>query len=191
MTTHYIDITILPDPEFSHAHLIGALLSKLHRALVQRGAGDIGVSFPMHVNAPVTKRTLGPIVRLHGTPHALQALDAMNWLKGMRDHIALSSVLEVPAGASHRQVLRRQFKTSAERLRRRRMQRKGETAEQAAEAIPLHVERKPNLPFANLRSLSTGQTFALFVEHGPELPQPLPGSFNTYGLSQGTTIPWF
>ena len=36
MTTHYIDITLLPDPEFSHAHLLGALLSKLHRVLVQR-----------------------------------------------------------------------------------------------------------------------------------------------------------
>ena len=25
MTTHYINITLLPDPEFSHAHLLGAL----------------------------------------------------------------------------------------------------------------------------------------------------------------------
>ncbi|KAB0588568.1 type I-F CRISPR-associated endoribonuclease Cas6/Csy4 [Comamonas kerstersii] len=191
MTTHYLDITILPDPEFSHAHLMGSLLSKLHRALVQHGKGDIGVSFPLHVDALATKRTLGSIVRLHGTPQALQALEALNWLKGMRDHIALGSVLAVPAGASHRQVLRRQFKTSVERLRRRRMQRKGETAEQAAQAIPMHVERKPNLPFANLRSLSTGQIFALFIEHGPLLPQPVDGSFNTYGLSQGASIPWF
>ena len=58
MTTHYIDITLLPDPEFSHAHLLGALLAKLHRALVQHGAGDIGTSFPQHVNAPLSKRTL-------------------------------------------------------------------------------------------------------------------------------------
>lgn len=191
MTTHYIDITILPDPEFSHAHLIGALLSKLHRGLVQHGKGDIGVSFPLHVNLSVTKRTLGSVVRLHGTPQTLQALDALNWLKGMRDHIALGTVLAVPAGASHRQVLRRQFKTNVERLRRRRMLRKGESAEQATHAIPLHVERRPDLPFANLRSLSTGQTFALFVEHGQPLPQAIDGAFNTYGLSQGATVPWF
>ncbi len=40
MTTHYINITLLPDPEFSHAHLLGALVAKLHRALVQ---GDVDV----------------------------------------------------------------------------------------------------------------------------------------------------
>lgn len=191
MTTHYIDITILPDPEFSHAHLMGALLSKLHRALVQLGSGEVGVSFPQHVNAPVSKRTLGSLVRLHGTQQALEQLSAIDWLKGMRDHIALAALSPVPAGASHRCVQRRQFKTSVERLRRRRMQRKGETAEQAAEAIPLHVERKPDLPFANVRSHSTAQTFALFVEHGPLLSQAVAGKFNTYGLSQGASVPWF
>ena len=45
MTTHYIDITLLPDPEFSHAHLLGALVAKLHRALVQGQTIDIGVSY--------------------------------------------------------------------------------------------------------------------------------------------------
>src|SRR2546427_3064350 len=40
MTSHYIDTTLLPDPEFSHAHLLGALVAKLHRALVQLGSTD-------------------------------------------------------------------------------------------------------------------------------------------------------
>lgn len=191
MTTHYIDITILPDPEFSHAHLMGALLSKLHRALVQLQACNIGVSFPKHVNAPVTQRSLGSLVRLHGSHTALQGLMAVDWLKGMRDHISLSNVLPVPAQADHRIVQRKQFKTNVERLRRRRMQRKGETAEQAAQAIPLHVERTPDLPFANLRSLSTGQIFALFIAHGPLLSEPIVGAFNTYGLSQDASVPWF
>lgn len=191
MTTHYIDITILPDPEFSHAHLIGALLSKLHRGLVQLKSSSIGVSFPQHVNAPITKRSLGSAVRLHGTQAALQALMELDWLKGMRDHITLSDVAPVPTQTSHRTVQRKQFKTNVDRLRRRRMLRKGETAEQAAQAIPLHVERTPDLPFANLRSLSTGQIFALFVEHGPVRSEPASGAFNTYGLSQGASIPWF
>lgn len=191
MTTHYIDIVILPDPEFSHAHLMGALLSKLHRALAQLQSSSIGASFPQHVNAPASKRSLGSTVRLHGTDAALQGLMDSDWLKGMRDHIALSALAEVPTNCSHRIVLRKQFKTNVERLRRRRMQRKGETAEQAAEAIPLHVARSPDLPFANLRSLSTGQTFALFVDHGPLNSKPASGPFNSYGLSQGASVPWF
>ena len=191
MTTHYIDITLLPDPEFSHAHLLGALLSKLHRALVQRKASDIGVSFPQHVNAPLGKRTLGAVLRLHGSQAALQALMEEPWLKGMRDHVQVSDLAAVPADTQHRMVQRRQFKTNADRLRRRRMARKGETAEQAAVAIPDTVERKPNLPFVQLRSSSTGQPFCLFVEHGPLQPQAVAGSFNTYGLSLSATVPWF
>lgn len=107
MTTHYIDITLLPDPEFSHAHLLGALMAKLHRALVQRKASDIGVSFPRHVNAPLSRRALGAVLRLHGSEAALQALMAEPWLQGMRDHVQLAELTPVPAGAAHRLVTRR------------------------------------------------------------------------------------
>ena len=191
MTTHYIDITLLPDPEFSHAHLLGALMAKLHRALVQLKSSNIGLSFPQHVNAPLGKRTLGAVLRLHGSQAALAGLMDLGWLKGMRDHVQVSELAQVPPGVAHRQVQRLQFKTNADRLRRRRMARKGETAEQAAAAIPDTVERKPNLPFAQLRSSSTGQPFCLFVEHGALQPDAVAGSFNTYGLSQGGSVPWF
>lgn len=191
MTTHYINITLLPDPEFSHAHLLGALVAKLHRALVQGQTTNIGVSYPQHIGQPLTKRTLGAVLRLHGTPEALQRLMGQDWLKGMRDHTQVGELLPVPANAQHRNVRRRQFKTNVDRLRRRRMQRKGETAEQAATAIPDTVERHPDVPFVQLRSSSTGQPFCLSVEHGPLEAQPVPGSFNAYGLSQEATVPWF
>lgn len=191
MTTHYIDVTLLPDPEFSHAHLIGALVAKLHRALVQEQTTNIGVSYPQHVSQPLAHRTLGAVLRLHGTPEALQRLMAQNWLKGMHDHTQVTALRLVPADAQHRTVRRRQFKTNAERLRRRRMQRKHETAEQATAAIPDSVERRPDLPFVQMRSSSTRQPFCLCVEHGPLLVQPISGAFNAYGLAQVATVPWF
>lgn len=193
MTTHYLDITLLPDPEFSASHLRGALVAKLHRALVQTGASDIGISFPKHVNAPVTQRTLGDVLRLHATAAALEQLMQQRWLHGMRDHVTLTDIAPVPPDALHCQVERRQFKTNVERLRRRRMQRKGETAEQAAAAIPDTVERRPDLPYVQLRSSSTGQPFCLFIHHGTPGTEPSAGSasFNTYGLSTGATVPWF
>jgi len=52
MTTHYIDITLLPDPEFSHAHLLAALVAKLHRVLVQGQTTDIGVSYRSTSTSP-------------------------------------------------------------------------------------------------------------------------------------------
>ena len=191
MSTHYIDITLLPDPEFSHAHLLGVLVAKLHRALVQGKTTDIGVSYPQHIHQPASRRTLGAVLRLHGTQQALQGLMAQDWLKGMRDHTQATELLPAPANAPHRSVQRRQFKTNADRLRRRRMQRKGETAEQAAAAIPDSVERRPDLPFVQLRSSSTGQAFCLCVEHGPLVGQAVAGDFNAYGLGQGATVPWF
>ncbi|WP_093349092.1 type I-F CRISPR-associated endoribonuclease Cas6/Csy4 [Variovorax sp. PDC80] len=191
MTTHYIDIRLRPDPEFSQVHLLGALVAKLHRALVQLQASDIGVSYPEHVLKPLSKRGLGAQMRLHGTPEALRRLTEMDWLRGMRDHVHVSDMMQAPADAAHRQVLRRQFKTNVDRLRRRRMRRKGETAEQAAMAIPDHVERRPELPYVQARSSSTGQPFCLFVDHGPLQAEARPGEFNTYGLSQGATVPWF
>lgn len=191
MTTHYIDITLLPDPEFSQAHLLGALVAKLHRALVQGQHTDIGVSYPQHISQPLARRTLGAVLRLHGTPEALQRLMAQDWLKGLRDHTQVTAPHPAPADAPHRTVRRRQFKTNADRLRRRRMQRKGETAEQAEAAIPDSVERHPNLPFVHLHSSSTGHPFRLYVEHGPLAPQSIPGTFNAYGLAHETTVPWF
>jgi CRISPR-associated endonuclease Csy4 len=191
MTSHYLEIRILPDPEFSQAHLMGALLSKLHRGLARLQCHEIGISFPSHVVKPASKRTLGNCVRLHGSAAVLHALMGTDWLKGMFDHVSIGSVNAVPARCAHRVVRRRQFKTSVDRLRRRRMQRKQESAEQAAQAIPASVAREPDLPYAHLRSLSTGQTFALFVEHGPLLVAPVSGPFNTYGLSQGGSVPWF
>lgn len=185
MTTHYIDITLLPDPEFSPVHLLSALVSKLHRAFVQGCTTDIGVSYPRHA-----AKTLGSVLRLHGTSEALAKIMDQNWLTGMRDHTHVSEIRPVPSDVQHCIVQRRQFKTNAERLRRRRMQRKEETAEQAYAAIPDSVERCPNVPFVHLRSSSTGESFCMFIEH-VNVPAPVGGTFNSYGLGSRATIPWF
>lgn len=191
MTTHFIDITLLPDSEFSHAHLMGALVAKLHRVLALEQSIDIGVSYPQHVVHPLLHRTLGNVLRLHSAPVALERLLALDWLKGMRDHTQVGELRPVPTGVQYRTVQRRQFKTNVERLRRRRMKRKGETAEQASAAIPGDIEQSPNLPYVQLRSSSTGQFFRLCIEHGPLVAKPVEGPFNAYGLGQMATVPWF
>lgn len=188
MTTHYLDFTVVPDAETSVAPLLGALYDRLHRALVQQRLDSIGVSFPQYSVIP---RNLGDTLRLHGSETALQGFLAGDWMRGVRDHVRSAGVAAVPVGALHRAVRRRQFKSNVERLRRRRMKRKGETAEQAARAIPDSAAEKPTLPYAHLHSLSTGQPFCLFIELGPVRPEPTIGRFNTYGLGEGSTIPWF
>lgn len=187
MTTHYIDLTVVPDPESSPPALLGTLYDRLHMALVQHQLDSIGVSFPGY---SITPRSLGTMLRLHGSDASLRQLGA-DWLKGMRDHVRMTDIAPAPADAPHRTVQRKQFKTSAERLRRRRMKRKGETAEQAKEAIPRTVERAPNLPYVHVRSQSTGQPFCLFIALGPPGPTAALGHFSRYGLGGPATVPWF
>jgi CRISPR-associated endonuclease Csy4 len=188
MTSHYIDLRVAPDPETSAVQLLGALYTRLHVALVQERTDRIGVSFPAYSLSP---RALGNVLRLHGSDTDLRSFVQSDWLKGMRDHVRMTEIALAPSDAQHRTVQRRQFKTSADRLRRRRMRRKGEMFEQAANAIPESVERRPNLPYVHLRSQSTGQSFCLFIALGAPTREPSSGTFNTYGFSNQATIPWF
>lgn len=185
---HYLDIRLLPDPEFPPKMLMNALFAKLHRALVDLDTTSIGVSFPEHALAPLS---LGARLRLHGEARALADTMGRDWLRGMRDHTELHGPIRVPDGALHRAVRRVQAKSSPQRLRRRLIKRKGIDHAAASEAIPDQVAQRLDLPFVTLQSRSSGQKFRLFIEHGPTAPRPTPGPFGHYGLGRGATVPWF
>lgn len=185
---HYIDIALLPDPEFPETTLMNALFMKLHRGLVAHGTGDIGVSFP---EVDQTRRMLGRKLRLHGTQDSLEKFMSSGWTRGMRDHMEVTAALSVPANSEHRVVRRMQAKSSVDRLRRRLMQRKSIDAEAACEAIPDSAAHFLDLPYVEIASHSTGQNFKLFIEHGQPSSEARSGSFSAYGLSAEATVPWF
>lgn len=185
---HYLDIRLLPDPEFPPSMLMNALFAKLHRALVDLDSTAIGVSFPDHTLAPLA---LGERLRLHGQAPALAHMMSCNWLRGMRDHTEVQGPTSVPAGAVHRAVRRVQAKSNPERLRRRLVKRKVIDYDTARQLIPDEAAETLELPFVTLKSLSSGQTFRLFIEHGPTSPEPTHGCFGKYGLSRRATVPWF
>ena len=185
---HYQDIKIVPDPEFPISMLMNSLFSKLHRVLVQLQSHQVGISFP---RVRDKQKILGDVLRLHGSVQSLQHLQSQNWLKGMADHLELADIIPVPGSTQHCQVRRVQVKSNVERLRRRYRKRHGITEQEAIAMIPESVEKRVNLPFLQLKSRSTGQSFRLFVEHHPPQKQAEAGRFNTYGLSTTATIPWF
>lgn len=186
---HYLDLNLLPDPEFPPRELLSALYAKLHRALVQLGRDDIGISFPGHDD---TVPSLGTHVRLHGNAPALSALAASPWLGGLTGLLRQSPMQPIPAHAQHRAVTRVQAKSSPERLRRRAMRRHGIDATTARQRIPDAAAETLALPFVQLGSRSTGQpSFHLYIRHGPLQHTPTEGAFNAYGLSKGATVPWF
>ncbi|MFH1815612.1 MAG: type I-F CRISPR-associated endoribonuclease Cas6/Csy4 [Pseudomonadota bacterium] len=183
----YIDLRLKPDPEFPATTLMNALFSKLHRGLATYGRGDIGISFPDAAD----KRSLGCRLRLHGNATALHQLVQIDWLQGMRDHVASTGIMAVPAAAKPRRVRRVQAKSSPERLRRRLVARKGLDQESARQRIPDEVAEILELPYVVLSSATTGQRFRLFIEQMPIQSESINGSFNAYGLSASATVPWF
>jgi len=184
----YLEIRLLPDPEFPPTTLMNVLFGKLHRGLVAHGGRNIGVSFP---DVGKHGRSLGEYLRLHGNEVELEKLMISNWLVGMRDHAAVSEITEVPARAKQRVVRRVQAKSNPERQRRRLIARKGISAERAMQTIPDSAAKRLNLPYLVLTSQSTGQQFRLFVEHLAVREQAVGGEFSAYGLSSTATVPWF
>ena len=185
---HYQEIHLLPDPEFVPPVLMNALFGKLHSALVELRGLNIGVSFPGIMQA---RSGLGNSLRLHGSAGDLEQLLATGWLTGLLDHATVGVITVVPTIVDYRVVRRVQVKSSPERLRRRWIRRKGMSQAQACLAIPDSVSETLTLPYVTIRSLSTGQTFRLFIEHRPLQPHAVVGTFSRYGLSPVATVPWF
>lgn len=182
---HYQEIRVLPDPEFGEEMLMAALFAKLHRALGVRGKGDIGVSFPLYAIKP------GTTLRLHGCKQSLCELEDMAWRKGLNDYCQCGSVLPVPEVKSWRCVSRAQVKSSPQRLLRRSVKKGWITENDAQQRLMTMREEYSDLPWLNLRSLSTGQSFRLFIRHGDIVTEPVFGEFSSYGLSPDATVPWF
>ncbi|MDE0302639.1 MAG: type I-F CRISPR-associated endoribonuclease Cas6/Csy4 [Gammaproteobacteria bacterium] len=186
---HYIEIRILPDPEFVATMLMNALFTKLHRGLIDLGSGAVGVSFPDITLEPPFG--LGERLRLHGDGQQLSQLMELKWMMGLRDYTETSGLLSVPTNIQHRTFFRVQAKSGLERLRRRRIQRHGVDVETAVQEIPAHAVERLKLPYVMLASRSTGQRFPLFVDAGDPVDTEVVGKFGTYGLSRTTTTPWF
>lgn len=187
---HYMDIRLRPDPEFPAVFLLKALYSKLHRALFDLSADDIGISFPEH-RTGVKTRSLGNHLRLHGAHERLEALMRAGWLNGMRDHVMLTDIAPVPGNARHVIVKRRQFNTGSESRAKRYAKRNNVSVEEARQMYQKVAARKIELPYVQLASRSTQGHFCLFIEHGEPQEQPVEGTFNHYGLSREATVPWF
>ncbi|MBK1719358.1 type I-F CRISPR-associated endoribonuclease Cas6/Csy4 [Thiocystis violacea] len=187
---HYLDIRLLPDPEFTPTVLMDALFAKLHRALVDLASTQIGVSFPGRRKDPKC-RDLGDLMRIHGFVGDLRNLMELSWLTGMRDHIDLYGPAPIPDRIGYCTVRRMQAKSSPERLRRRLAIRKGISEEEARRSIPDNKAKRLDLPYLAIKSRSTGQTFRLFIDQQPSALQSEDGVFNHYGFSRTATLPWF
>jgi CRISPR-associated endonuclease Csy4 len=187
----YLEWQVRPDPEVLPPEVLSQVMQRLHQQLTRSAERRVGVSFPEHA-ASSFRCSLGRRFRLHGPASTLEALADGRWLGPARDHLVSGGLQAIPAVVlGHRVVSRVQAKSNVERLRRRQMKRKGLTHDEAIAAVPDQARETLPLPYVELRSASTGQTFPLFVRHGPVQAWPVAGDFGAYGLSPTATVPWF
>ncbi|WP_249186615.1 type I-F CRISPR-associated endoribonuclease Cas6/Csy4 [Pseudomonas sp. KB-10] len=142
---HYLDLKLLPDPEFPATQLMSALLAKLHRGLHDLRRGDVGISFP---DVERASHGLGSLLRLHGSAEALDRLLALNWLSGMRDHLHLGELTPIPAQVRWSCVSRVQVDSNPERARRRLIKRHGISEQEARQRIPDSASKAATCPMS-------------------------------------------
>lgn len=189
MTTHYLDVRILPAAVAPGDNSVMSLaFERLHKMLARMDEHGIGVSFP-HLDAAT--QDIGQTMRLHGEKAALEALQATRWLAPLDKAVIAYAIAAVPDKVRHCRVRRVQPKTSVERRRRRYARRHPVSLEQARDTIPDSVQQKTRLPYLTIASASTRMMFPIFFEHQVKPGPAKPGTFNFYGLSTEATVPWF
>lgn len=181
---YYIDVTILPDPEFPSSVLLNSFYSKLHKALYDMGSKNIGVSFPKY------SITLGNLIRLHGTNSDLEQLGISKFVGSMISYVQISEIKKVPSNVRHRIISRKQPTLSQAKLRR--LIKRGSIKEnEISNYEGRRLTEKQEGPYIDLISNSNGQRHRRYITFGPFLDEPTRGNFDFFGLSKEATIPWF
>ena len=99
--TRYQDLELLPDVELPIFFIRNKVYTKLHKAIFDLNASDIGVSFPQ------AKERLGCVIRIHSTKDRLNELQKLNWLGGLAGYCQVGEVFSVPDEVKGHQVISR------------------------------------------------------------------------------------
>lgn len=197
---YYQEITLIDQAEISSYFIWSKLYAQLHIALAESKNSNektnIGVSFPQYIfekkiDEKKAKVNMGKKLRLFAQSEVdLKTLDIKKWLDRLTDYVHITSIREVPENVkSYAIYKRKQPKTNAERLARHRVKR-GNIGFDEALARYRNVVTSTDLPYIQMKSLTSGQPFKLFIEkHSAE--KSAGQVFSTYGLSSESSLPEF
>ena len=194
--SHYQELTLLQHEEVPLYALWGKVYTQIHLALTELqaalGTGKVGVAFPEYrFDAEAQIGHLGRKLRVFADDAVvLQQLNLAQHLRRYADYVQLSAVAAVPAEHGLACYARVQVKSGAERAARRLIKRHPELdyATELARLQALSVHSV--LPFIQLNSLSSKQSFRLFIAKSEAIAAQT-GDFGTYGLSNSATVPDF
>ncbi len=196
----YQEITLIDQAEISPYFIWSKLYAQLHIALAEHKnaneKGNIGISFPKYIyehgdEAKKSKVHLGDKLRIFAEDQAaLENLNIFQWLERLTDYVHITSIREVPENIKgYATYSRKQVKTNAERLARRRVKR-GDIGFDEALARYSNVVTTTDLPYIQMKSLTSDKSFKLFIEK-KNANQSENQVFSTYGLSSESSVPEF
>jgi CRISPR-associated endonuclease Csy4 len=192
----YQEITLIEQPEIPLNAIWEKLFIQMHLALVEskdpEGNAVAALSFPDYRQLSKDNAfPLGAKLRVFAkNSDDLQSLNLDKHLNRLKDYCHWTSIKDVPSVEKYAVFNRLNLHSNVERLARRRAKRKGGSIEEALKHFEGFKEQRSDLPFINLRSLSKGESFKIFIER--ELKDtPMEGVFSCYGLSKTATVPWF
>jgi CRISPR-associated endonuclease Csy4 len=189
----YQEITLFPNEEIPTYFLWEKLYQQLHFALVEVKQPDEGV--PVGVSFPDFNKQfnhLGCKLRIFAKEKLeLKNLNITEWLSRLKDYVTIADIENIPEKVERYACFKRcQPKINNARLARRMAKRKNISYELALSHFKSRTKQMSKLPFISLKSHSSDNRFRLFIEK-KERVRPVPGLFNSYGLSNNTTVPWF
>lgn len=212
---YYLEITLLPNYETNLFSLWSKTFQQIHLGLVEmqdtQKRVPIGVSFPEYKSGEKFS-LLGGKLRLFAQDEVtLARFDAEKRLTRLRDYVHCTGIRPVPGTVKGYAVFsREQPKTGRERLARRYAKRHNLEYETALNGkVELSVKpgtgiecertlmsysemphKTISTPFIRLKSLSSGNTFCLWIKKS-KAENSGDGAFTTYGLSSTSTVPEF
>lgn len=211
---HYLEITLLPNPEVNIHFLWSKVYQQIHLGLVEMQDAQrqvpIGVSFPEYAVGEKFS-LLGGKCRLFAQNEAdLARFDAPKRLSRLSDYVHCTGIRPVPEKpVGHATYQRLHPKTNPLRLARRYAKRHGLDFETAfngtvelrvgspgGESYPKSFrycemqEKRIATPFIRLQSLSNGQTFCLWIKK-TLVSESTAAGFSSYGLSGKAAVPEF
>ena len=181
---YYLDIKIQPDTEMRENELLNKVYAKLHKALYDLQANDIGISFPeYHI-------ILGKTLRLHSSQQRLTELQQLNWLGGLLGYCKLSNIQTIPDNVQYRTVSRIHPTMTTAKLQRLIKRNTIPKTDHKHYKVTMLAKSLDN-PYLELQSTSNGQKYRHYIQFGKLQPTLIHGHFNHFGLSKTATVPWF
>ncbi len=188
----YQDITLKPTVEIPLYFLWTKVFEKIHLILAEQKNRNpsrrIAISFPEY-----TEEELGKKLRIFAdTREDLESCHITQALQRLQDYTHMTNIRPVPTGRikGYTVYSRYQPDGSVASKARRYVKRHPDVSYAQAQHMLKQKEKKQHFPYIQLRSLSTGQTFSLFIQKKPAA-SPVSGTFGTYGFSHIATVPEF